>query len=88
MLSLPQKPWRRVRIVPQGGDRYTVTVVSPLDSAAEFEAMVADDLEPCLGKGDGLSDVAWEMRSMTLTTANLPAFVRRLAVECVAVDAG
>lgn len=86
MLSLPEKPWRRVRLVAEGGTRYRLTFLSGVGTRAEFEQTVVEDLDACLSPGDELSDADWESRSVTIVTADVEAFVRNLALYRVIVE--
>lgn len=86
MLSLPDKPWRRVRLVPEGEGRYRLTFLSGIGDRADFAQTVLEDLEACLSRGDQLTGEDWESRSVTVTTANLDAFVQNLALHRLMVE--
>lgn len=86
MLSLPAKPWKRVKVSPESDGRYTVTVLSPLDDEEGFRQMVREDIEPSLGEQDRLEEARWSTRSVTVTVARLDLFQRRLAFKSVIVE--
>ncbi len=86
MLSLPSKPWKRVRVSPEGAGRYTVTIVSPVKDEEEFRQVISEDIEPSLGEQDRLEEVRWPARCVTVTVARLDLFQRRLAFKSVMVE--
>lgn len=86
MLSLPSKPWKRVKVSAEGAGRYTVTILSPLKDEEEFQQVIREDLEPSLGELDRLEEVRWSTRSVTVTLARLDLFQRRLAFKSVIVE--
>ena len=86
MLSLPSKPWKRVKIDQLGGQEYRITFVSPLDSEAEFLEVVEEDLGASIGVQDRLGKPDWESRSVGLTTADLPAFKRKLIYASIMIE--
>ncbi len=85
MLTLPSKPWKRVAIIKVAETEYIVRVVSPLKEPAEFDCIVREDLEPCLGPQDRLADPAWESRSVTLITPDFNAFRKRLVFQGIVI---
>lgn len=86
MLSLPSKPWKRVKVSAESAGRYTVTVLSPLKDEAEFQQMIREDIEPSLGEQDRLEEARWAARSVSVTVTRLDLFQRRLAFKSVIVE--
>ncbi len=86
MLSLPSKPWKKVKIEVLAASEFRITFLSALDSEAQFLEMLDEDLAPCLGAQDRLRDPDWASRSVTLTTGDLAAFKRKLIYACVMVE--
>lgn len=86
MLSLPDKPWRRVRLVPEGEGRYRLTFLAGVRDRVDFEQVVREDLEACLSRGDRLSDEDWESRSVIVTTATVDTLVQNLALHRLMVE--
>jgi len=86
MLSLPSKPWKRIRVEQQSEKQYLITFVSPLEDADKFQKIIHDDLELCLNKGDELSNAGWASKSIVLTTEDFQTFKRRLVYVCVMVE--
>lgn len=86
MLSLPSKPWKKVRIESIGGDEYRITFVSPLDGEAQFRQAIDEDIASSLGPQDKLGTPDWPSRSVTLITADLPAFKRKLVYASIMIE--
>ena len=86
MLSLPSKPWKKVKIDQLGEQEYRVTFLSPLDSEAQFLEAVEEDLGSSIGEGDRLGAPDWASRSVTLATADLAAFRRRLVYASIMIE--
>ena len=86
MLSLPSKPWKKVRIDALGGDEYRITFVSPLADEAEFNEVIEEDIVASLGAQDRLGDRDWPLRSVRLTTADLPAIKRKLVYASIMIE--
>ena len=86
MLSLPSKPWKKVKIVQLGEQEYRVSFVSPLESEAQFLEVVEDDLGSSIGEGDRLGKPDWASRSVTLTIADLTAFKRKLVYASIMIE--
>lgn len=86
MLSLPSKPWKKVRIEQLGERKYRITFVSSLADEAEFLEAVGNDLGSCVGADDALGTPDWESRSVQLSTASIAAFKRRLVFASIMVD--
>lgn len=86
MLSLPSKPWKKVRIEPLWGDDYRITFVSPFADEAQFREAIDEDLVSSLGQQDKLGTPDWPSRSLTLTSADLPAFKRKLVYASIMIE--
>lgn len=86
MLSLPSKPWKKVKIDALGGNEYRITFVSPLDDEEQFGEVIEEDIVASLGEQDRLGDRDWPSRSVTLTTADLPAFKRKLIYASIMIE--
>ena len=87
MLSLPSKPWKKVKIAQLGEQEYRITFVSPLESETQFLEAVEEDLGASTGEGDRLGQPDWASRSVTLTTADLAAFKRKLVYASIMIEA-
>jgi len=86
VLSLPDKPWKRVRLSPIAERRYRLTFLAGVNDEAEFDDAVTDDLEACLGPDDEIVEPAWDSRSVVIVTPDRAAFVRKLAVRRMIVE--
>ena len=86
MLSLPSKPWKKVRINPLGGEDYRITFISPLDDEAQFQEAIDDDIASSLGPQDRLGTPDWPSKSVTLTTNDLAAFKRKLVYASIMIE--
>lgn len=86
MLSLPSKPWKKVRIDAVAEHRYRIVFLSDIPSEAEFLEAVEEDLRPCLGAGDELGAPDWPSRSAALRTLDLPTFKRNLVYASIMVE--
>ena len=86
MLSLPSKPWKKVKIDPMGGQDFRITFLSPLESEAQFFEVIEEDLVSNLSEHDRLGVRDWPSQSVTLTTANLAEFRRRLVFACIMIE--
>lgn len=85
MISLPSKPWKKVRIE-AADEGYRIVLVTEISNEAEFLEVIRNDITPCLGPHDELSPPDWPSRSVTLTTLDLPTFKRNLVFACVMVE--
>ena len=85
VLTLPSKPWKRVAIIKVAETEYIVRVLSPVKEFAEFDRIVREDLEPCLGPGDKLADPLWESRSVRLISHDFTAFRKRLVFQGIVI---
>lgn len=86
MISLPSKPWKKVRIETLGDERYRIVFRTELTTEAAFVEAIDKDLRPCLGAQDLLDSADWATRSVLLTTADLRTFKRNLVYACVMVE--
>lgn len=77
MLSLPSKPWKKVRIEPIGEDLYRLTFVKPLPSIREFEKTV-QDLEGIISGGEKVVHKDADGRQLQVHIKDLKVFQRRL----------
>ena len=86
MLSLPSKPWKRVRIEALAEQRYRLVFLTELPSEAEFLESIEKDLRPALAPKDSLGSPDWPARSVTLSTSDVVTFKRNLVFACVMVE--
>lgn len=86
MLSLPSKPWKKIKLAEQETGRFQITVVSPVKSQAAFERMITEELQPCLSAGDALTEPVWDTRSLVLTTSDIKSFKRKLVYACILIE--
>ena len=88
MLSLPSKPWKKIALEKQQDGRFLITVLSPLTTEAEFEQVIGDDLQSCVGEHDVLVERDWDTKTLVLTTGDIKSFKRKLIYHSVIVDEG
>ncbi len=86
MISLPSKPWKKVRIVALSEQRYRIVLLTEMPTEADLHEVVKNDISPSLGPRDELGPVDWQSRSVTLTTLDLPTFKRNLVFACIMVE--
>lgn len=86
MLSLPSKPWKRIKVEQQSKTSYLIIFDSNIETEEEFRKTIFDDLELCLSQGDNLSDAQWSNKSVVLTTEDFQTFKRRLIYVCIMID--
>ncbi len=86
MLSLPSKPWKKVKLEPLGEDQYRITFLSPFEEKAQFLAVIEADIAAGLGEGDRLGEPDWPSRSVTMWTADLPSFDRKLVFASIIIE--
>lgn len=86
MISLPSKPWKRVKVEHVAEHRYRIAFLTEMPGEAEFLEAIEKDLRPCLGVRDELGTADWASRSVTLTTLDLATFKRNMVYACVMVD--
>ena len=86
MLSLPSKPWKKVKIETVSERRHRIVLLTEACSEADFLRVVEEDLRPSLGAGDALDGPDFASRSVMLTTGDLRTFRRNLVFACVMVE--
>lgn len=86
MLSLPSKPWKKVKIDPLENQKYLITFLSPLEDEAQFQEVIKEDIGSSLAEHDSLDKPDWQSRSVTLTTTDLKAFKRKLIYACIMIE--
>ncbi len=86
MITLPSKPWKKVKIDQEGEGRYTLTFLSSLKSEAEFKKIINDDLESCLGEHDSLVNPTWKTKGITLLTKDIDSYQRRLVFCSILIE--
>lgn len=86
MLSLPSKPWKKVKIDALGGKDFRITFLSELENEAQFLEVIEEDIVSSLGEHDSLGEPDWASRSVTLTTADVDAFRRKLVFASVMIE--
>ncbi len=86
MISLPSKPWKKVKIETVAEHRYRIVFLSEMPTEAAFLEAVENDIQPCLGAGDELGPPDWPSRSVTLNTLDLRTFKRNMVFACVMIE--
>ena len=86
MLSLPSKPWKKVKIIALPEERYRIVFLTEMSTEAALREVAEQDIAPSLGPRDELGPVDWPSRSVTLTTPDLPTFKRNLVFACIMVE--
>ncbi len=86
MLSLPSKPWKKVKIDALGEQVFRVTFLTELENEAQFLEIIGEDIASSLGERDRLGEPDWQSRSVTLTTADLAAFKRKLIYASIMIE--
>lgn len=86
MLSLPSKPWKKVKIDALGDQVFRITFLSELENEAQFLEVIGEDIASSLGERDRLGEPDWRSRSVTLTTADLDAFRRKLIFASIMIE--
>ncbi len=87
MLSLPSKPWKKVKIDALGDQVFRITFLTELENEAQFLEVIEEDLVSSLAEQDSLGPPDWQSRSVTLTTADLGAFRRKLIFASIMIEA-
>lgn len=87
MLSLPSKPWKKVKIVALQQEHYRIVFLTEMSTEAALREVIDEDIAPGLGPRDELGPVDWPTRSVTLRTPDLPTFKRNLVFACIMVEA-
>ena len=85
VLSLPSKPWKKVKVEALGGPRLRIVLLTDLPDEAAFLKVIDEDLRLCLGAGDALEPPDWPSRSVVLETRDLPGLKRNLVVASVMI---
>lgn len=86
MISLPSKPWKRVRLEEVAEHRYRIVFLTDMATESAFLEAVEKDIRPCLGAGDELGAPDWPTRSVTLTTLDVVTFKRNMVFACVMIQ--
>ncbi len=86
MLSLPSKPWKKVRISELGDRHFRITFVTELENEAQFREILEEDIVASLGLQDRMGAADWPTRSVVITTPNLPALKRNLVYASIMVE--
>jgi hypothetical protein len=86
VLSLPSKPWKKIRIEAVAEGSYRIVLLTGTPTEAAFRKVIDDDIRPSLGASDVLGTADWPSRSVMLTTPDLPTFKRNLVFACVMVE--
>lgn len=86
MLSLPSKPWKRVRLETVAERHYRIVFLTEFADETAFSEALEQDIRPCLGRRDELGAPDWASRSVELRTPDLPTFKRNLVFACVMVE--
>ena len=86
MLSLPSKPWKKVKIEEKKEGKYLITFLSPIKESAEFERIIEEDLKYCLGEKDRFGAPRWKTMSITLFTPDIQSFRRRLLYQRIFIE--
>ena len=86
MISLPSKPWKKVKIEAMAEHRYRIVFLTEIASEAEFLGTLESDIQPCLGADDELGLPDWPSRSVTLTTRDLRTFKRNMVFACIMIE--
>jgi hypothetical protein len=86
MLSLPSKPWKKVKIEEKEEGQFLITFLSPIRDRAEFERIIEEDLKDCLGEEDRFSAPTWKTKSITLATPDIKSFRRRLLYQRIFIE--
>ncbi len=85
MLSLPSKPWKKVRIEAIEGQEYRITFLTQLGDETQFLEAV-DDIAASLGAQDRLGQCDWPSRSVLVTTADLSTLKRNLVFASIMIE--
>jgi len=86
MLSLPSKPWKKVKIEKKKEGKYLITFLSPLKKQEEFKRITEEELKYCLGEKDRFSRPKWKTKSITLFSQDIQAFRRRLLYQRIFIE--
>jgi len=72
MMKLPTKP--KTKVEKEGEERYKVRLLFPVDSQAEFEALISAALKEDVR----IIHSDWEARTVTVETKDITAYEKRL----------
>jgi hypothetical protein len=86
MLSLPSKPWKKIKLETVGKDSYRLVFLTDMATEDEFNETIGKDVVPCLTPKDSLGPADWASRSVTFTTKDLVTFKRNLVFACLMVE--
>jgi hypothetical protein len=86
MLSLPSKPWKKVKIEGKKEGKYLLTFLTPIKESAEFERIIEEDLKYCLGEKDRFGPPKWKTKSIPLFTPDIQSFRRRLLYQRIFIE--
>jgi len=86
VLSLPSKPWKKIRIDALAEHRWRIAFLSDFADEAQFRRTVEDDVRPCLGATDEVIDIDGAARAVVVATRDLVAFKRNLVFACIMVE--
>jgi hypothetical protein len=87
VLSLPSKPWKKVRISGLRDRNFRITFVTELDNEVQLNEIIEEDIATSLGPQDSLGAADWPSRSVVVTTADLAALKRNLVYASIMVEA-
>lgn len=63
-----------------------MTFLSRLKNREEFEGIIKDNLQLCLGENDYLSHPDWENKSIMLITREVDSFKRKLVFQSILIE--
>ncbi len=86
MLSLPTKPWKKVKIDNLRQGEFLLTFLSEFESKAQFDEVIKEDIVASLGSQDQIGERNWALRNVAVTTPDLEAFKRRLVYACIMIE--
>ncbi|MDP6172814.1 MAG: hypothetical protein QGF09_01440 [Rhodospirillales bacterium] len=85
MLSLPSKPWKKVKLEELEDGRFRLKFVSGLESEQQFDEVVDEDLVQSLGTEDRIEERDGPSRSLVLSIADLANFKRKLIFASIMI---
>ena len=86
MISLPSKPWKKVKIDALAGNEFRITFVSGLSDEADFREAIDEDIASCLGDQDSLGTADWPSRSVTVTTVDFDTLKHKLVYASIMIE--
>ena len=72
MMKLPTKP--KTKVEEEGEGRYKVRMLFPIDSQAEFDALISAALK----ENDTVIHSDWEARTVTVAAKDITAYERKI----------